>query len=235
LRGTERSIRAAKAICAPLAVCALAAFSGCAGHTIGATDITLQGDGTYSAKLNVVISCDNGSRSTPCTGYTHWREVGTHAWSNAPTVAVPKKIKDVHQSQAATGLAPSTTYEYQVCGKEFGYPKIKCAGPTGPGSTDTFATGAGSTAGGNTTTQPGAKKPGAKKAQPKKGKAATSPPESGSQEQTGSRGPTNGSSPVSLDDGGDGGASLLVAIAIGVGTAGLVFVGTWLAARRFLW
>jgi hypothetical protein len=219
----------------PLAIGALAVFSGCSGHTTGASDITLQPDGTYSAKLNVVGSCDKGSPSTPCTAYTQWRKVGTSAWTKGPTVTVPKKVKDVHRSQTATGLAPNTTYEYQVCGKEFGDQTVKCVGPNVPGSTDKFATGGGSTAGGNTTTRSGAKEPGATKPQTKKGQHTTSPPGSGSGTQAVASQPTNGVSHASSDDGGGGGTSPLVPIAIGVGTAGAVIGGTWLAGRRFLW
>jgi hypothetical protein len=131
-----------------LALSALAVFAGCSGRTTGASDIKRQPDGTYSAKLNVVGSCDEGSPSTPCTAYTQWRKVGTSAWTKGPTVTVPKKVKDVHRSQTATGLANNTTYEYQLCGKEFTGKSVNCLGPGQGESTDQFVIGRGSTVGG---------------------------------------------------------------------------------------
>jgi hypothetical protein len=132
--------------CALLAACGLAIFAGC-GHTTGASDIKRQPNGTYSAKLNVVGSCTKGSPSTPCTAYTQWRKVGTDAWTKGPTITVPKKVSDVHRSQTATGLANNTTYEYQLCGKEFDQ-NVSCVGRSKDESTDQFVIGRGSTVSG---------------------------------------------------------------------------------------
>ena len=195
-----------------LAVSALAAFAGCSGQTTGASDIRQQPDGTYSAKLNAIGSCDHGSPTTPCTAYTRWRKVGTTAWTNGPTVSVPSTVKDVHRSQTATGLAPNTQYEYQVCGKEFADKTVVCVGsdPTDTNSTEKFVTAA-----------PGKKKP--------------HPPAAGSGAQSTTSTPTVGESQGSNGSGGGGGTSPLVPIAIGVGAGALVLGGTWWASRRFHW
>lgn len=132
----------------PLAVGVLAVLSGCAGHTTGASDIKRQPNGTYSAKLNVVASCEKGSPTTPCTAYTEWRKVGTDAWTLGPTVTVPKTFKDAHRFQIATGLHNNTTYEYQLCGKEFASKNVSCVGPGQGESSEQFDIGRGSPGGG---------------------------------------------------------------------------------------
>ncbi len=195
---------------------ALALLAGCSGHTTGASDIKLQPGGTYSAKLNAVGSCDHGSPTTPCTAYTRWRKVGTSAWTNGPTVTVPTKLSNVQRSQTATGLAPNTQYEYQVCGKEFAVKSVVCIGPdpTDTKSTQKFTTGGGSTAAGGKATKKrhAHASPGSRTAAPKL---------------------TNGGS--SSSGGGGGGTSPLVPIAIAVGAGVLILGGTWWASRRLLW
>lgn len=209
MSGASRRIAVAPVVSVLLAVFALATLAGCSGHTTGASDITLQPDGTYSAKLNAIGSCDNGSPNTPCTAYTRWRKLGTNAWTNGPRVEVPRKVSDLERSQTATGLAPNTKYEYQVCGKEFSEKNVLCVGPRGTLDTDRFATGSGSQSGGQE--QP-AVPPGP---------------------QTAGRQLTRGPTPALSDT--EGGSSPLVPIAIGIAAGALVLGGTWWASRRYLW
>ncbi len=127
--------------CVLLAVSAFAAFAGCSGRTTGASQITKRPDGSYSAKLNGVGSCDKGARST-CTAYMRWRVVGTNAWTHGPPIKVRKKAINVRRSQTATGLSPKTKYEYQACGKEFSIKRAICVGPSGTTkTTQKFVTG----------------------------------------------------------------------------------------------
>jgi hypothetical protein len=220
----------------PLAVGALAVFSGCSGNTTGASDITLQSDGTYSAKLNVVGSCDQGSPSTPCTGYTRWRKIGARGWINGPALIVKKKLSDVHRSQTATGLAPETTYEYQVCGKEFAQKSVTCVGSNGPKSADPFVTGAPLVVGPQTPIQAAVGHT-PKQAATSNGAETNGPPSTTqSPTQPGSptvaSEPTNGSSQRS-SSGEAGGSSPLMPAAIALALGGLVFGGIWWASKRF--
>lgn len=208
------------AVCALLAVAAMALFAGCSGHTTGASQIEQQPDGTYSAKLNAIGSCDEGSPSTPCKAYTRWRRVGTNAWTNGPTVTVPRKLSNVNRSQRATGLSPNTNYEYQVCGKEFVAKSAVCVGPdrTDTNSTEKFVTGSGSAAGGKTSKEQGGTPSG----------AATSAPGT----QTTPSGSASNSSSGSNGVGSGGETSPWVPIAIGVVAGLLVLGGIWWASRR---
>ncbi len=130
--------------CLPLGAGILLLLAGCSGKTTGASDINRQANGTYSAKLNAIGSCDKGSPSTPCTAFFQWREVGAEAWTKGPDMTVDRIVKDRPFSQTVRGLAPRTTYEYQVCGREFTQAKIVCVGPDGkPDSSQNFTTGAG--------------------------------------------------------------------------------------------
>jgi hypothetical protein len=221
LSGTRRRIAAAPVVCA-----LLAALAGCSGHTTGASDIALQPDGTYSAKLNAIGSCDKGSPKTPCTAYTRWRELGTNAWTNGRSVKVPRKLSNVQRSQTATGLAPNTTYEYQACGKEFSEENVLCVGPRGTLDSERFTTGPGPQGGGQKANQAGTKQPPGETEQP----AAPPGP------QTAAPQPKSGPTPASSDT--EAVSSLpspFVPIAIGVAAGGLVLAGTWWASRRFRW
>ncbi len=130
LRGGRR-----RGLLAAMALCALT-LAACSGSTTGATNITLQTDGFYTAQLNAVGSC----KST-CSAYLRWRRVGTTTWTNGPTLNVGK-LSNVPFSQTAIGLFASAQYEYQVCGKEASDPAIQCVGPNGAlNSTQIFATG----------------------------------------------------------------------------------------------
>lgn len=209
MRRATRWITDPKVVSLLLGVAVSAVLAGCTGRTTGASQIERQADGTFSAKLNAIGSCDKGSPSKPCTAFTRWREVGTRAWTNGPAVEVGRKLKDVRRSQTATGLAPATRYEYQVCGNEFGDPVV-CVGPDfrDTQSTEKFVTGGPSAAG---------------------GKAAEQPETPQAQTTASDR----------ADDSqgfdGGGGTSPLVPIGIAVGVAALILGGTWLAARRFNW
>jgi hypothetical protein len=223
--------------CVLLAVTAFAAFAfaGCSGRTTGASQITERPDGSYSAKLNAVGSCDKGSPSAPCTAYMHWRVVGTNAWTNGPPILVRRKVSNRRGSQTATGLSPKAKYEYQVCGKEFDTKVVACAGPSGRGdTTQKFVTIQRSAAGRHTPNHVGTNEsPG------RKGHRAASPPGAATT-KPGAATTASGRPPASnashANSGGDGGGtSPLVPIAIAVGAGGLVLAGTWWAARRFQW
>ncbi len=130
--------------CLLLGIGALAVLAGCSGKTTVASDITKLPDGSYSAKLNGVGSCDKGSSSTPCTAYMQWRAVGTITWTNGPSVKVERKVSNHPFSQTAKPLAPKKTYEYKFCGKESSAKNVVCVGPDGkPGSAQQFVTGGG--------------------------------------------------------------------------------------------
>jgi hypothetical protein len=156
-----------------------------------------------------------------------WRVVGTDAWTNGPTITVPRKVKDLRRSQTATGLAPKAKYEYQVCGKEFSS-KVTCAGPSGRGdTTQKFVTIQRSAAGRHTPNHVGTNEsPG------RRGHRAAFPP--GAATTASGRRPASNASHAN-SGGNGGGTSALVPIAIAVGTGGLVLGGTWWAARRFQW
>jgi hypothetical protein len=220
--------------CVLLAVSAFAAFAfaGCSGRTTGASQIIQRADGSYSAKLNAVGSCDKGSPSTPCTAYMRWRVVGTNAWTNGPTITVRRKVSDLRRSQTATGLSPKAKYEYQVCGNEFSSKqRITCAGPSGRGdTTQKFVTIQRSAAGRHT---PNPNHAGTNKSPGKKGAPAASPP--GAATTPSGPSPASNASHAS-NSGGDGaGTSPLVPIAIAVGAGGLVLGGTWGATKLFRW
>jgi hypothetical protein len=121
--------------CMFVAGAALAAIVGCSGRTIGASQITEQPDGLYSAKLNAIGTCEKGSKRTPCTAYVRWRAVGTDAWTNGPPIEVDAKVTDRRGSQPVMGLDPNAEYEYQACGKEFTSDRVICAGPDGTSDT----------------------------------------------------------------------------------------------------
>jgi hypothetical protein len=112
------------------------ALVACSGHTTGATNVAQQSDGSYTARLNAVSSCDES-----CSAFMRWRRVGTSAWTNGPTINVGH-VSDVAWYQGATALAQRARYEYQVCGKESSWSGFVCVGPNGTNTTDTFATGA---------------------------------------------------------------------------------------------
>jgi BNR repeat-like domain len=115
---------------------AILALVACSGQTTGATNVTQQNDGSYSARLNAVGSCDQS-----CSAFIRWRRVGTTAWTNGPTINVGQ-INTIPWSQDASGLAQRAQYEYQACGKESSWSDFVCVGPNGVNSTDKFTTGA---------------------------------------------------------------------------------------------
>lgn len=148
--------------CLLLGIGALVVLAGCSGKTTGASQATKHPDGSYSAKLNAVGSCDKGSPSTPCTAYMRWRAVGTATWTNGPSVKVDRKVSDHPFSQTAKPLAAKTSYEYEVCGNEFSSKGAVCVGPDGkPGSAEQFVIAGGKVMnkGGQTATAPGATPP----------------------------------------------------------------------------
>ena len=116
----------------PAALVGLAvALAGCSGKTTGATNVNDTG-----ARLNAVGSCDK-----TCSAYIRWRKAGSTTWTDSPVLAVGNKVTNAPWYRDATGLAPSTTYEYQACGKEPTYPRYVCVGPDGREATvDTFTT-----------------------------------------------------------------------------------------------
>jgi hypothetical protein len=112
------------------------ALAGCSGRTTGATNVTQQSNGSYSARLNAVGSC-----SQSCAAYIRWRQVGTSAWTNG-TQLNSGPIDNAPFAFTATGLAQRTQYEYQACGKEASFSAFVCVGPDGSNSsTQRFATG----------------------------------------------------------------------------------------------
>jgi hypothetical protein len=211
-----------------LGIGALAVFAGCSGHTTGASHLTEQPDGSYSAKLNAVGSCDEGSPSTPCTAYMQWRAVGTNAWTKSRSIKIERKVSDRSRSLTARALAPEAKYEYQVCGKEFAVERVVCVGPDGtPATTQEFVTAGGSAAGGQTTNQVG------EQASPAKGGPGT-PPEGDQGTAPAASTNTTASGPganASNSDSGDGGTSPVVPIVIAVGAIGLVLGGARWARR----
>jgi hypothetical protein len=119
-----------------LGVAAIFLLAACSGHTTGATNIAQQSDGSYSARLNAIGSCDQS-----CSAFMRWRRAGTTAWTNGPTIDV-HQVSNVPWGQDASGLTQRAQYEYQVCGKEASWSDFVCVGPSGTGSTDPFSTGA---------------------------------------------------------------------------------------------
>jgi hypothetical protein len=116
---------------------AILALAACSGQTTGATNVTQQNDGSYSARLNAVGSCDQS-----CSVFMRWRRVGTTTWTNGPTSTGIPAVSNVPFARDVSGLAQRAGYEYQVCGKEDSWSDFVCVGPSGANSTDKFATGA---------------------------------------------------------------------------------------------
>jgi hypothetical protein len=122
-----------------LVLCGLGAvlvLAACSGHTTGATNVAQQSDGSYSARLNAVGSCDQS-----CSVFMRWRRVGTTAWTNGPTSNGIPAVSDVPFYRDVSGLAQRAGYEYQACGKEDSWSDFVCVGPGGS-NTDKFTTGA---------------------------------------------------------------------------------------------
>jgi hypothetical protein len=115
---------------------AILVLAACSGQTTGATNVAQQNDGSYTARLNAVGSCDQS-----CSAFFRWRRVGTTAWTNGPTVDVGH-VSSTPWFQNATGLAQRAQYEYQVCGKESSWSDFACVGPNSTNGTDKFTTGA---------------------------------------------------------------------------------------------
>ena len=116
-----------------LAVAAGVVAAGCSGHTTGATAITQQSNGSFSAQLNAVGSCD-----TNCTAFMRWRVVGTSTWTESASFTVGQ-VTNAPWSRTATGLFPRAPYEYQACGKESAQSQFTCVGPDGtPATTQRF-------------------------------------------------------------------------------------------------
>lgn len=116
-----------------LAVAAGVVAAGCSGHTTGATAITQQSNGSFSAQLNAVGSCD-----TSCTAFMRWRVVGTTAWTESASFTVGQ-VTNSPWARTATGLFPRAPYEYQACGKESAQSQFTCVGPDGtPATTQRF-------------------------------------------------------------------------------------------------
>lgn len=121
-------------------VLAAAVLAGCSGRTTGATNIAQQSDGTYSAQLHAIGSCD-----TTCTAYMRWRQVGTSTWASSQPLTVGK-VANASWIAVATGLTAGAAYEYQACGKEASYSQTVCVGPDDATSTtQKFVAAAGST------------------------------------------------------------------------------------------
>jgi hypothetical protein len=116
---------------------AILALAACSGQTTGATNVTQQNDGSYSARLNAVGSCDQS-----CSAFMRWRQVGTTAWTNGPTSNGIPHVSNVPWWQDVTGLAQRAQYEYQACGKESSWDDFLCVGPSGVNTTEKFTTGA---------------------------------------------------------------------------------------------
>jgi hypothetical protein len=220
----ERKVRTgamARLGCLLMGLTALAVFAACSGRTTGASDITEQPDGSYSAKLNGVGTCDEGSSSTPCTAYIRWREVGTDAWTNGPSIEVDRKVSNRRWSQTAKGLSPKAEYEYQACGKEFSDEQAICVGPDGtPRTTEKFVAIEERQA----TNDVDRNKAGARD-----GPAGNA--------SSGSQGGGTGlqSNGTGSQIGGEGGTSPLLPIVIAVGAVSLVLGAAWWARRQAYW
>ncbi|MBN1530395.1 MAG: beta-propeller fold lactonase family protein [Thermoleophilaceae bacterium] len=120
-----------------LGLALIAAAVGCAGRTTGASDFTQAANGSWTAKLSFVGSCD-----TSCSFFVRWRLVGTTTWTNGPRHTIPSKVTNASASETASGLFPGAPYEYQACGRESSQNEDFCAGPDGSGgSTQTFVPG----------------------------------------------------------------------------------------------
>jgi glucose/arabinose dehydrogenase len=131
MQGRSHKAISLRASTVALAVVAVVLVAGCSGKTTGATNVA-----DSSATLNAVGSCD-----TACSAYMRWRKAGTTTWTNAPSFDVNSKVTNAQWHQDANGLAPSTAYEYQACGKETSYSGYVCVGPDGgTGSVDKFTT-----------------------------------------------------------------------------------------------
>lgn len=118
-----------------LGVAAIFVLSACSGHTTGATNVAQQADGSYSARLNAIGSCDQS-----CSAFMRWRRVGTTAWTNGPTANNLPPATNANWFQNVSGLAQRAQYEYQACGKEDSWSDFVCVGPSGT-RTDPFSTG----------------------------------------------------------------------------------------------
>jgi hypothetical protein len=222
--GYKAKTSVARLGCLVLGFAALVAFAGCEGRTTGASDITEQPGGSYSAKLNAVGTCDEGSSRTPCTAYMRWREVGSDAWTESPSTKVDRKIRNRPFSYTVRDLAPNAEYEYQVCGREFSEP-VFCAGPDGTSeTTEKFVA----------TERPAEER---EKVDDEGGDQSGAQGGPASDDSNGSQSAGAGSQGAGTGSqiGGDAGTSPLLPIVIAVGAVGLVIGGAWWARRQAYW
>jgi DNA uptake protein ComE-like DNA-binding protein len=218
--------------CLVASLAALAALAGCEGRTTGVSDVNEETDGTYSAKLNAVGSCEQGSRDTPCTAYLRWREVGTDDWTTGRRIEVPREVTDRPWSQTARGFSPNADYEYQACGKEFADEQVTCVGPDGtPATTEEFVPTDRPASEGQATGQRGGNESaeeGGQGTSERGGQAAA--PAAGAETTAPGLAPTGDASGAS-DSGGHEVTSPIVPIVMVVGAIGLVLGGVWWARR----
>jgi outer membrane protein assembly factor BamB len=130
-------VRRRRGAAALIVMLAAVLLSSCVGFTTGATNIIKHPDGSYSAQLNFVGSCDSGEH---CSWYVRYRRVGTGAWTRVPATPqgpVAGPTSNVSLSENATGLTAGTQYEYQVCANSQPGNTFVCVGPDGTSSTTT--------------------------------------------------------------------------------------------------
>lgn len=104
---------------------ALALLTGCAGHTLDATDVR-----PTSAMLNGAGQCDYG-----CNVRFRYHEVSPslQGFSYTPAKPIPGGAKG-NFSLPVSGLTPGATYHFQICGTDANIQGELCTGPTEDGS-----------------------------------------------------------------------------------------------------
>jgi len=104
----------------------LLVLSACSGNTTGATNIT-----SNTATLNAQGQCSGSNSSSPCYFYFQWGTGGQYQFKQGPQGPAGNTGGNVQLSYDAKNLTPSTTYQYQICGKGDGTNSYMCVGPDG--------------------------------------------------------------------------------------------------------
>jgi len=128
-----------------IAVACAIVLSGCQAVTVPATNV-----GTTTATLNAQASC-SGGKPVPCSWYWRWGTNGSFQLSS-PLEGPVMTTWSGTLSYPVTGLTPSTTYQYELCGEGDNVTSYVCVGASNGGFQSFTTASAGSNGGSGTGT-----------------------------------------------------------------------------------
>ncbi len=109
-------------------------MAGCSGYTEPALHVT-----ATSAQLNAQGDCSNAG-GHHCYYYCRWGKNGRFTHRTAVLGPVGKTHGRRQIKITLKGLAPDSTYQYQLCGKGDGVKVYRCVGPNGKTSSSSHFT-----------------------------------------------------------------------------------------------